>query len=116
MPTGASLVLLASAAAASSAIGTGFQISESIDAKNRAKKATRENEKNANALLSEEQKQSAAQKSAIEAEGDELNRASAKNRQKTLAAGAYGRSDTILTSGLGTQGSAPVAGKTLLGA
>lgn len=45
-----------------------------------------------------------------------LSMQSAKRRQGALAAGAYGRSDTILTGPLGLTSNGPVIRKTLLGA
>ena|SRR3982751_1687427 len=112
--------IIAGIGTAIAAAGTGYQIASSEDAKDKAAAAQKKNEANANDLLAQEKAQSAAQDQAIQAEADLNNRNSARNRQKALATGAYGRSDTILTgldgSTLGAPAVAPTAQKTFLGA
>jgi len=76
-------------------------------------KAAKEQSENQNKLFADRK---AAEDAAAEQSASDSSLKSARRRQKTQAAGAQGRSDTILTSPLGVTTPAQTAGKTLLGA
>lgn len=107
------------AAIAATAVSTAVQVNAASDAKADAKKASQENQASIDKAL-QDQKAEAAARDAKEAELNSAEdsmktRDSQRSRQKMLAAGAQGRSGTILTSPLGVVGAAPQPAKTLLG-
>jgi hypothetical protein len=93
--------------------GTAYGIKKTVDAKNDAQDAAKE-QKEQQAKLEAELKDKELKDQSTDA------MLKTRNRQKSLAAGAQGREGTILTSPLGVSdasGAAPgAAGKTLLGA
>lgn len=97
-------------------------VSAAQNAKNAAKRAAKAQAQQAEMAQKQYEdnlkKQEAAEAEAAKMESDAANRNSARSRQKAMAAGAQGRSDTILTSplGLSDYGTSASAGKTLLGA
>ena len=78
-----------------------------------AAKAQQEQFDKMNADLASQQAEQASQEDQSNADSEQQK---ARKRQKQLAAGAGGRSDTILTSPLGVTEQAAIAKKTLLGA
>lgn len=114
------------AAGALVAIALGSAIYQGVSASDAADKADKQREEDKAAQekqIEDAKKEAQAQKDEMATEEaanvaaqDALkNRDSQRARQKTLAVGARGRSDTILTSPLGVQQYEPSATKTLLG-
>lgn len=100
--------------------GTGYQINAANEQADKANSAADAQRKAQDQLLSD---QTAQQKSMEDQQAKQNQQAQnnalvalAATRKRSLAAGAGGRSDTILTSPLGITTSAPTYGKTLLGA
>lgn len=101
--------------------GTGYQINASNEAADKADATAKVQKASQDALLKDQTAQAdQMQKEQTQAEAQAAaqannNATSSVNRSKALAGGAFGRSDTILTSPLGLQGTAPTTAKTLLG-
>ncbi len=107
--------IIAGITAAAAAAGTGYQIKSGMDASDAADATAKKQADQANQALQDQQIQ---QKKTDQASADATNQAlqQAQNASKTaLSAGAYGRSGTILTGGLGVPNAASAPGKTLLG-
>lgn len=105
-------------AALSAATGTGYTIYAGEEAKQRAEDQARAaREANAEALKEAKAQREQAAKQYADQQAkltDESSRDSAAYRQMVKSKGAYGRSDTVLTSPLGVMGSGST-NKTILG-
>lgn len=99
-----------------SAATAGYQISEAEDAKDRQVAQAKAQQDNADTILAQGKTEQAKAEAEQTLEQAGVDTASAKARQRALAAGALGRSDTILTSPLGVSQSPSAQPKTLLGA
>jgi len=111
----AAVPIILGISAAVAAGGTAYQIHASEEASNKADAQARKQEAHQSKALEEQKKQQETLEAKMAEEENVANRNTARHRQRALAAGAQGRSDTILTSPLGATGPIATAGKTLLG-
>lgn len=109
------MAITASIIAASAVISAGTSIYSSVQAGNAQKKAANaanDQQQAQDKLLSEAQ----AKQTADKTNADSIAaRDAARNKQRTAAAAATGRQDTILTGALGLTDNPQTQGKTILG-
>lgn len=95
-------------------IGLGVGLYQKKQSDKAAKQASRESQAaNAQQLAMQQQQLDAMRRQPAD---EAATMTAARDRQRALAAAAYGRGDTIQTSPTGALGMAPTASKTLIGA
>ena len=93
-----------------------FAIGSAVYQNQQSRKAAHQAKKQGQQQIAQQQQLQEQARQRSESEDQTAIAQQARARQRALAAGASGRSDTIMTSPLGAPGAAPVQIKTALGA